>query len=61
MFRKVRTWVRYRPRGKAVVKLYRTKKEATSNQRAGEVVFDMVGFYALGMVKRARKAKPYGH
>lgn len=57
MFRKVKTWIRYRPNDMHVVKLYRTKREAEKKQRAGEVVFDMHGFYAPGMVKRARKGE----
>lgn len=56
MLRKVRFWVRYRPKSQIVVKIHRTKADATKAQISGEVVFDCQGFYASGMVKKPRGA-----
>lgn len=56
MFRKVRFWIRYRPKSRHVVKIHRTKAEATKSQCVGEVVFDCQGFYAPGMIKKPRRA-----
>lgn len=56
LFRKVRYWIRYRPAGKLLIASYRTKAKATAKQRVGEVVFDVIGFYAPGMI-RSRPAR----
>lgn len=51
LIRKVRYWVRYRPRSKLLIASYRTKKQATTRQLPGEAVFDVIGFYAPSAIK----------
>lgn len=53
--RTVKSWVRYIPGAKFILgKGYRTKKEALSKQRVGEVVFQIKGHYFPLMAKKKR-------
>lgn len=57
IFRTVNTWVRYNPELREITDGYRYKYEAEKNQKVGEVIFDMKGFYAPGMIKKPPRKK----
>lgn len=57
--RTVQWWVRYWPPGRVVIKrTFSTKAEAMHGRKAGEVVFQVKGFYHPSEAKRpARRGK----